>query len=592
MGFDVFDVISLFGGLALFLFGMNLMSSSLEKRAGGRLKALLSNITSNPVKGFLLGVGVTALLQSSSATTVMVVGFVNSGLMTLSQSVSIIVGANLGASITPWLLSLAGVQGGSVILEIFKMSTITPVMAFIGAILYIFQKKPAKRDTGMIFLGFAILMYGMEAMSGAVEGLRDMPQFGEIISVLSNPLVGVLAGTVITAVIQSSSASIGILQALATTGKISFGTAIPVIMGQNIGTCISAILSCIGASKNAKRAAMIHLAFNVISTLVVLPIYYLVYALFDMSFAGLAVTSWQIALINTAYKVVSIVVLLPVLRWLEPLSRFLIRDSSAESEEETLLDERLLKSPAVAVARCRSVTVTMAEMAVKSVNDAFRELTSFDEDLAEDILKSESRVDFYEDKLGTYLVKLSAQNLSSADNAQATKLLHMISDFERISDHSVNILKSAEEMSEKKLTFSSDAMQELSTIIDAVSEILGLALQSFRDDDLNSAVMVEPLEQVVDNLKDRIRLNHVRRMQTGECTIELGFILTDLVTNLERVSDHCSNIAGYMLEMSGDNQNIGVHEFLHNVRSGEEKEFNDYYDYFRVKYRMPEQSWL
>ncbi len=592
MGFDVFDVISLFGGLALFLFGMNLMSSSLEKRAGGRLKALLSNITSNPVKGFLLGVGVTALLQSSSATTVMVVGFVNSGLMTLSQSVSIIVGANLGASITPWLLSLAGVQGGSVILEIFKMSTITPVMAFIGAILYIFQKKPAKRDTGMIFLGFAILMYGMEAMSGAVEGLRDLPQFGEIISVLSNPLVGVLAGIIITAVIQSSSASIGILQALATTGKISCGTAIPVIMGQNIGTCISAILSCIGASKNAKRAAMIHLAFNVISTLVVLPIYYLVYYLFDMSFAGVAVTSWQIALINTAYKVVSIVVLLPILRWLEPLSRFLIRDSSAESEEETLLDERLLKSPAVAVARCRSVTVTMAEMAVKSVNDAFRELTSFDEDLAEDILKSESKVDFYEDKLGTYLVKLSAQNLSSADNAQATKLLHMISDFERISDHSVNILKSAEEMSEKKLTFSSDAMQELSTMIDAVSEILGLALQSFRDDDLNSAVMVEPLEQVVDNLKDRIRLNHVRRMQTGECTIELGFILTDLVTNLERVSDHCSNIAGYMLEMSGDNQNIGVHEFLHNVRSGEEKEFNDYYDYFRVKYRMPEQSWL
>lgn len=590
MGFDVFDVISLFGGLALFLFGMNLMSSSLEKRAGGRLKGLLSNITSNPVKGFLLGVGVTALLQSSSATTVMVVGFVNSGLMTLGQSVSIIVGANLGASITPWLLSLAGVQGGSVILEIFKMSTITPVMAFIGAILYIFQKKPAKRDTGMIFLGFAILMYGMEAMSGAVEGLRDMPQFVEIISVLSNPLVGVLAGMVITAVIQSSSASIGILQALATTGKISYGTAIPVIMGQNIGTCISAILSCIGASKNAKRAAMIHLAFNVISTVVVLPIYYLVYYLFDMSFAGLAVTSWQIALINTAYKVVSIVVLLPVLRWLEPLSRFLIRDSSAESEEETLLDERLLKSPAVAVARCRSVTVTMAEMAVKSVNDAFRELTSFDEDLAEDILKSESKVDFYEDKLGTYLVKLSAQNLSSADNAQATKLLHMISDFERISDHSVNILKSAEEMSEKKLTFSSDAMQELSTMIDAVSEILGLALQSFRDDDLNSAVMVEPLEQVVDNLKDRIRLNHVRRMQTGECTIELGFILTDLVTNLERVSDHCSNVAGYMLEMSGDNQNIGVHEFLHNVRSGEEKEFNDYYDYFRVKYRMPEQT--
>ncbi len=589
MSFDIFDVISLFGGLALFLFGMNLMSSSLEKRAGGRLKALLSNITSNPFKGFLLGVGVTAVLQSSSATTVMVVGFVNSGLMTLGQSVGIIVGANLGASITPWLLSLAGVQGGSVLLEIFKMSTITPVMAFIGAILYIFQKKPAKRDTGMIFLGFAILMYGMEAMSGAVEGLRDMPQFGEIISVLSNPLVGVLAGTVITAVIQSSSASIGILQALATTGKISYGTAIPVIMGQNIGTCISAILSCIGASKNAKRTALIHLSFNVLSTVVILPLYYLIYYLLGLSFAGAAATPVGIALVNTVYKLVSIAVLAPVLRFLEPLSRVLIRDS-AQGGEETLLDERLLKSPAVAVARCRSVTVSMAELAVRSISDSFRQIAAYDEELAETIIEAEAKVDYYEDRLGTYLVKLSGQNLSSADNAQATKLLHMISDFERISDHAVNILKSAEEIHEKKLRFSSDAMQEINTMIDAVSEIMGLALASFRDDDLNSAVMVEPLEQVVDSLKDRIRLNHVKRMQTGECTIELGFILTDILTNLERVSDHCSNIAGYMLEMSGDNTDIGVHEFLHNVRSGDTKEFNDYYDYFKVKYRMPERA--
>ncbi len=587
--FDIFDVISLFGGLALFLFGMNLMSSSLEKRAGGRLKTLLSNITANPVKGFLLGVVVTALLQSSSATTVMVVGFVNSGLMTLGQSVGIIVGANLGASITPWLLSLAGIEGGSLILEIFKMSTITPIMALIGAILYIFQKKPAKRDTGMILLGFAILMYGMEAMSDSVMGLRDMPQFGEIISVLSNPVVGVLAGTIITAVIQSSSASIGILQALATTGKISYGTAIPVIMGQNIGTCISAILSCIGASKNAKRAAMIHLSFNVISTLVVLPLYYLVYELAGLTFATNFASPVSIALINTAYKVISIVVLLPVMRWLEPLSKLIIRNS-AEDGEETLLDERLLKSPAVAVAQCRAVTVTMAEMAAKGIFDALKELGGYDEELAEDILKSENKVDWYEDKLGTYLVKLSGQNLSSEDNAQATKLLHMISDFERISDHSVNIMKSAEEISEKKLQFSTDAMRELNTMIDAVSEIMSLALASFRDDDLNSAVMVEPLEQVVDNLKDRIRMNHVKRMQTGECTIELGFILTDLVTNLERVSDHCSNIAGYMLEMSEANQNIGVHEFLHNVRSGDTNEFNDYYDYFKVKYRMPEKA--
>ena len=587
--FDIFNIITLFGGLALFLFGMNLMSASLEKRAGGRLKSLLSNITSNPFKGFLLGVGVTAVLQSSSATTVMVVGFVNSGLMTLGQSVGLIVGANLGASITPWLLSLAGVRGGGIILEIFKMSTITPIMAFIGAILYIFQKKPAKRDTGMIFLGFAILMYGMEAMSGAVEGLRDMPQFGEIISVLSNPLVGVLAGTVITAIIQSSSASIGILQALATTGKISYGIAIPVIMGQNIGTCISAILSCIGASKNAKRAAMIHLSFNVLSTVVVLPLYYLVYHLAGLTFASRFATPVSIALINTVYKIVSILVLLPVLRWLEPLSHLLIRDSD-KNGEETLLDERLLKSPAVAVARCRAVTVSMAEEAAQSIFDAFRELNTFDEELSEKIMESENHVDYYEDRLGTYLVKLSGQNLSAADNAQATKLLHMISDFERISDHAVNILKSAEEIHEKKLQFSSDAMQELNTMIDAVSEIITLALASFRDDDLNSAVMVEPLEQVVDNLKDRVRMNHVKRMQTGECTIELGFILTDLVTNMERVSDHCSNIAGYMLEMSDANTDVGVHEFLHNVRSGETREFNDYYDYFKVKYRMPERA--
>ena len=589
----IFDVITLFGGLALFLFGMNLMSSSLEKRAGGRLKSLLNNITSNPVKGFLLGVGVTALLQSSSATTVMVVGFVNSGLMTLGQSVSIIVGANLGASITPWLLSLADVEGGSFFLELFKMTTITPIMAFIGAILYIFQKKPAKRDTGMILLGFAVLMYGMEAMSGAVVGLRDAPEFGRIISVLSNPLVGVLAGIVITAVIQSSSASIGILQALTTTGSITYGTAIPVIMGQNIGTCISAILSCIGASKNAKRAAVIHLSFNVLSTVVVLPIYYLVYHLLDLSFADMAATRVSIALINTLYKIVSILVLLPVMRWLEPLSRLLIRDS-AQSEEETLLDERLLKSPAVAVDRCRAVAISMAEDAAQSIFDSFKELGSYDEELAEKILKSEAHVDYYEDRLGTYLVKLSAQNLSSADNAQAAKLLHMISDFERISDHAVNILKSAEEIRDKKLAFSSDAMRELNTMLDAVGEIMSLALASFRDDDLNSAVMVEPLEQVVDNLKDRIRLNHVKRMQNGDCTIELGFILTDIVTNLERVSDHCSNIAGYMLEMSADNGAMGVHEFLHSVRSGEEKEFNDYYDYFRVKYRMPDggESWL
>ncbi len=586
-GFDIFDIITLFGGLALFLFGMNLMSSALEKRAGGRLKSLLGNITSNPIKGFLLGVGVTALLQSSSATTVMVVGFVNSGLMTLTQSVGIIVGANLGASITPWLLGLSGVSGGGGILQFFQMSTITPLMALVGAFLYIFQKNAKRRDSGMILLGFSVLMYGMESMSGAVSGLRDAPWFSQIISVLSNPVVGVLAGTFITAVIQSSSASIGILQTLATTGNISYSVAVPVIMGQNIGTCISALLSCIGASKNAKRAALIHLSFNVISTIVCLPIYYLVYSLAGFTFGGLPAAPMSIAMVNTAYKIVSIILLLPVLRFLEPLSRLLIRDSAKEAGEVQLLDERLLKSPSVAVARCKSVTVAMAELAVKSLFDAFRELERYDAKLASSIREAESKVDYYEDKLGTYLVKLSAQNLSSADNAQASKLLHMISDYERISDHAVNILGSAEEIDEKKLSFSTDAQREINTMVSAVKEIMTLALKAFRDDDLNSAVMVEPLEQVVDNLKDKIRMHHVSRLQTGECTIELGFILTDLLTDLERVSDHCSNIAGYLLEMSRDDMDMGVHEFLHNVRSGDATEFHDYYDYFKVKYRMP-----
>ena len=584
---DIFDVITLFGGLALFLFGMNLMSAALEKRAGGRLKALLSNITSNPFKGFLLGVGVTALLQSSSATTVMVVGFVNSGLMTLRQSVSLIVGANLGASITPWILSLAGVEGGGFLLQIFKMSTITPVMAFIGAMLYIFQKKPGRRDTGMIFLGFAVLMYGMDAMSGAVIGLRDAPAFAQVISVFSNPVVGVVVGMVITAIIQSSSASIGIFQALATTGHITYGTAIPIIMGQNIGTCISALLSCIGASKNAKRAAIIHLSFNVLSTIVVLPIYSLVYHLCGFTFGEIAATPVGIAFVNTAYKLVSIALLYPFLRYLEPLSHILIKESPKDGETQ-LLDERLLKSPAIAVDRCRTVTVAMAELSAQSLFDSFQQISNYNEKKCEEIRKAEDEVDYYEDKLGTYLVKLSGQNLSSSDNAEVTKLLHMISDFERISDHAVNIVFSAEEIQEKKLSFSAGAQRELTTLIGAVSEILHLALASFRDDDLNSAMMVEPLEQVVDSLKDRIRLNHVARLRSGECTIELGFILTDLLTNLERVSDHCSNIAGCMLEMAHEDITMGVHEYLHNIRSGDTKEFNDYYDYFKMKYVLPD----
>ncbi len=586
----VFNIISLFGGLALFLFGMNLMSTSLEKRTGGKLKSLLANISTNPIKGFLLGILVTVLMQSSSATTVMVVGFVNSGLMTLSQSVSIIVGANLGASITPWILSLSGMDGGgNVVLELLKISNLTPVVAFIGAFLYLFNKKPSKKDTGMILLGFAVLMYGMENMSSSVSGLSDLPQFTSIVSVFSNPIIGVLAGTFLTAIIQSSSASIGILQALAMTGSITYGTAIPVIMGQNIGTCISALLSCIGTSKNAKRAAIIHLSFNIISTIIVLPLYYIVYNLCGLTFADSAVTPITIAFINTVYKIVSIVILSPFLKYLEPLSRFLIRDGASD-EEIQLLDERLLNTPSVAIERCRTVTVEMAELSVQSIIQAFKLISSYDEKQNPVLKSNESKVDYYEDQLGTYLVKLSgsSRSMTTSDSTEVTKLLHMISDYERISDHSINILMSAEEIYEKKLRFTDDAQREIDTMISAVTEVCQLALAAFRDDDLSSAVMVEPLEQVVDNLKEEIRRHHIARLRSGECTIEMGFILTDLLTNMERVSDHCSNIAGYMLEMSRENVDIGVHEYLHQVRSGNQEEFNNYYDYYKLKYSIPE----
>ncbi len=585
---DIFDIISLFGGLALFLFGMKLMSNALEKRTGRKLKSLLANISSNPFKGFILGVVVTALMQSSSATTVMVVGFVNSGLMTLTQSVSIIVGANLGASLTPWLLSLSGLDGGgSMILQFFKVSTFTPIVAFIGAFLYIFNKKASKQDTGLILMGFAVLMYGMEHMSAAVAGLSELETFTDIIALFSNPVLGVVAGVVITAVIQSSSASIGILQALATTGKITVSMAVPVIMGQNIGTCISALLSCIGTSKNAKRAAVIHLSFNVLSTLVVLPIYLLVYHLGNFTFGTLGVTPVLIAVINTIYKFVSIGILLPFLRWLEPLARFLVRENEKDGEIQ-LLDERLLNTPSVAIERCKAVTVSMAELAVESILESLRLIDNYDERAYKELYDAEARVDYYEDQLGTYLVKLSgsSRSMSRSDSTEVTKLLHMISDYERISDHSINILMSAEEMSEKNLHFSGDAKTEVNIMVSAVTEICGLALAAFRDDDLKSAAMVEPLEQVVDKLKEEIRKHHIMRLQNGECTIEMGFILTDLLTNMERVSDHCSNVAGYMLEMSHENIDVGVHEFLHQFRSGEAKEFNDYYDYYKMKYNL------
>ena len=546
---DLFDVLSLMGGLALFLFGMNLMGSALEKRAGNQLKTFLANITSNPFKGFLLGLGVTVVIQSSSATTVMVVGFVNSGVMTLRQAVGVIMGANLGTSMTSWILSLTGIQGDNFFIQILKPASFVPIVAMIGVILYMFQKSAKRRDTGVILMGFAILMFGMEAMSGAVSGLKDVPEFTRILVLFSNPILGVIVGTVFTAIIQSSSASVGILQALTATGSVTYATAVPIIMGQNIGTCVSAMISSVGASKNAKRAAVIHLSFNVIATLILLPLYYLVSWLLHDPLGDKIASPVGIAIVHTVFKLVALLILMPFTKQLEKLSCVIVPDSK-KNEETQLLDERLLATPSVAIVRCREVAVSMAKTAVGSIQEAVVLLGNYNEKAAMHARELEDEVDVYEDKLSSYLVKLSSHDMSESDSAEANKLLHVIGDFERISDHAINVVNSAEEIHDKKLEFSGQAKKELNVLIDAVLEILNLALASFEKDDLDSAIMVEPLEQVVDYLRDVLKKQHIRRLRKQECTIELGFVLTDILTNLERVSDHCSNIAACILEIA------------------------------------------
>ena len=581
----IFDVLTLVGGLAMFLFGMSLMGSALEKRAGHRMKAILGNMTSNRFKGFLLGLAVTAVIQSSSATTVMVVGFVNSGLMTLRQSIGVIMGANLGTSVTSWILSLTGIEGENFLIQLFKPSTFTPVLAFIGIFLFMFQKNTKKKDTGMILLGFAILMFGMETMSSAVSGLKNEPGFARILILFSNPILGVLVGAVFTAIIQSSSASVGILQALTMTGSVTYATAVPIIMGQNIGTCVSAMISSIGASKAARRAAVIHLLFNIIATLILLPVYYFAEMIFDFTFVTQAATPLGIAIVHTIFKILALAILMPLTGMLEKLAQILVKDAKGD-EKIQLLDERLLATPSVAIVRCRTVAISMAELSMAAMQDSFLLLKEFDESIAESIRGAESKVDYYEDKLGSYLVKLSSHDMSESDSNEASQLLHLINDFERISDHAVNVVDSADEMHEKKLSFSAEAQSELATMAAAVSEILDLALAAFRENDMDSAIMVEPLEQVVDKLKEKIRKQHIARLQNRDCTIELGFILTDLLTNLERVSDHCSNIAGCILEMQTDSH-MDVHEYLRRIKSGDTKEFNNYFDYFNVKYSLP-----
>jgi phosphate:Na+ symporter len=581
MYMDIFDFLKLLWGLSLFLFGMNVMGSSLERRAGGKLRLLLSKLTTSRIAGLLTGVIITAVIQSSSATTVMVVGFVNSGLMTLKQAINVIMGANVGTTITAWILSLSGIDSGNIFVKLLKPSSFTPILAVIGITFYMFSKKPGRRDTGAILLGFSTLMFGMETMSGAVSGLRNVPSFQRLFIAFKNPILGVVAGAFLTAVIQSSSASVGILQALAVTGQVSYGAAIPIIMGQNIGTCVTAMLSSVGAGKNAKRAAMVHLAFNVIGMAVWLSVFSLIKLTLNPSQLNEPATLLGIAVAHTVFNLLCTILIFPLSGLLEKLVDLIIPGEDREEHPE--LDERLLKTPPIALSRCREVSSDMAKTAVKSLKESLETIKTFSPEKAKLIREKEEKTDRYEDILGTYLVKLSTTAISEKDSAEAAKLLKIIGDFERISDHSVNILEASEEMENKGLSFTNAAKSELSLISSAVSEILDLTLSAFLNDDLKTAQLVEPLEEVIDNLKEQMRTRHIFRLQQGDCSIEAGFVLLDILTSLERTADHCSNIAGCIIDMS--HNELHLHESLREFRN-DSREFKESFTSFSDKYRL------
>lgn len=578
----IFNALNLIGGLCLFLFGMNLMGQALERRAGSGLRSLLEKMTQNRLMGLLAGLGVTAVIQSSSATTVMVVGFVNSGLMTLRQSIGVIMGANIGTTVTAWILSLSGIEGSSLLVQMFKPSTFTPILALVGIILYMFCKADKKKDTGMILLGFATLMFGMEAMSSAVSSLRNVPQFREIFLMFSNPILGVLVGAVLTGIIQSSSASVGILQALASTGQVTYGAAIPIIMGQNIGTCVTALLSSIGTNKNARRAALVHLNFNVIGATVGIVLFYVVRAVAAPVLLGQAASEWGIAVAHSIFNILCTAVLLPMGGLLEKLVLRLVPEGK-QPQREAELDERLLATPALALERCRTLIADMASYSMESLRESLNAITAYNQKSAEHIREDEAKTDHYEDIIGSYLVKLSARKIGESDSALAAEYLRIIGDFERIADHSVNILESAEEMQQKGIAFSAAALQEYATMAGAVREVTALAYDSFVSGDVQAARQVEPLEQVIDDFKEEMRTRHIRRMQQGSCGIEAGFIWSDLLTNLERVSDHCSNIACCMIE--GDDHNLHRHEVLQSIR-GSGEIFDREYSSYRQKYAL------
>ncbi len=578
----IFNALTLIGGLCLFLFGMNIMGQALERRAGSKLRTLLGKLTTGKLVGLLTGLGVTAVIQSSSATTVMVVGFVNSGIMTLKQAINVIMGANIGTTVTAWILSLSGIESSNVFVQLLKPTSFTPVLALIGIILYMFSKNSKSNDTGMILLGFATLMFGMDTMSGAVSGLADVPEFRDMFLMFTNPILGVLVGTILTAIIQSSSASVGILQALALTGQVSYGAAIPIIMGQNIGTCVTALLSSFGTNKNAKRAAMVHLFFNIIGTVVLIIVFLFIKTIFHPMLLDQNASMLGIAVAHSLFNVICTILLFPMSGLLEKLAHKLVPDAKSK-EATTALDDRLLSTPPLALEVSSNSVKDMANLAVKSIKDVINSFDKYSDDLARSIKKMEDKSDRWEDSLGTYLVKLSGHQLSEKESLEVAKLLKVIGDFERISDHSVNLLESIEEINDKEITFSADARAELNVLFNAVNEILDLSLTAFLNNDLNAAQKVEPLEQVIDKLKEQMRSRHIVRLQHKECTIEAGFIWADLLTNLERVSDHCSNIAGCVVDDA--NNNMNTHELLKNART-DNRDFNEKYEFYLEKYAL------
>mgnify|MGYP005888567279 FL=1 len=585
---DIFSIFTLCGGLAFFLYGMQVMSGGLENVAGGKLEKLLREMTSNPVKSLALGAGITIAIQSSSALTVMLVGLVNSGIMDLGQTIGVIMGSNIGTTLTAWILSLAGIESSNFFLRLLKPESFSPIFALVGICMMMISKSNKKRSVGAIFVGFAILMFGMQLMTDSMSPLADSPEFASVLTAFSNPILGVIVGALFTGIIQSSAASVGILQALSLTGSITCGMSVPIIMGQNIGTCVTAILSSVGVSTNAKRVAVIHISFNILGVVIFLPIFYGLNYLLHLGLTDRIINPVGIALAHTIFNVATTVALLPFGKYLEKIAHKAIKDKKGDENKDdktaVFIDERILLSPSFAVSECTHHAVAMADLAEDILFDSINMMHSYSATKAQDIFTAEEKLDNYEDKLGTFLVKLSGTELSERDANEVSKLLHSLSDFERIGDHALSITYVAKEMHEKNMHFSSEAVNELNVLQNALHEIIQLTREAFETGDMPSATKVEPLEQVIDGMVLEIKNRHIRRLQEGVCTIELGFKLSDLLNCYQRVSDHCSNIAACVIQLKSSQ--LDMHNYLNAIKTGEDAAFTREFSKYQEKYAL------